>query len=77
MIGGEELSLKKARFALAQAQSKGRVLVDDTKRKRTKTLKDDFDQASSNATAKYEAWKLEKLKNRQSRDRSPSGERFS
>ena len=56
----EELSAKKATFALEQAQSKKKVLIDYTKVKRIKELKTEFDKARSSELAKKVAWDLEK-----------------
>jgi HlyD family secretion protein len=55
----EELTLKKARFALEQAQSKRIVLVDYTKGKTMKELKSDVEKAHSDELAKEAAWKME------------------
>jgi HlyD family secretion protein len=58
----EELTLKKARFALEQAQSKKKVLVDYTKGKTIKELKSEVEKARSNELAKQATWELERLK---------------
>ena len=58
----EELSVKKAQFALEQALSKKEVLVDYTRPKRIKELKGDVEKARSNELAKKAAWELEKSK---------------
>jgi HlyD family secretion protein len=58
----EELTLKKARFALEQAQSKKKVLVDYTRGKTVKELKSAVEKARSDELAKKEAWDREKAK---------------
>jgi hypothetical protein len=58
----EELSVKKARFALEQALSQKKLLVDFKKDKRVKELMGDFAKARSNELAKKAAWELEKQK---------------
>jgi HlyD family secretion protein len=55
----EELTLKKARFALEQAQSKKKVLVDYTKGKTVKELKSEVEKARSDELAKKATWELE------------------
>ena len=55
----EELTLKKARFALEQAQSKKKVLVDYTKGKTIKELKSEVEKARSDELAKKATWELE------------------
>jgi hypothetical protein len=57
----DELSVKKARFALEQALSTKTVLVDFTKGKRIMELKGEVDKARANELAKKAAWELEKL----------------
>jgi hypothetical protein len=61
VISGE-LNVKKASFALQQALSKKKVLVNFKKDKRVKELKGEVDTARSNEVAKKAAWALEKLK---------------
>jgi len=56
----EELSLKKAVFALEQAQTKKKVLVDFTKPKTIKELRSEVEKARSNELAKKAAWLREK-----------------
>ena len=56
----EELHLKKARFALEQAQSKRKVLVDYTKSKTIKELESEVEKARSDELAKEATWNLEK-----------------
>ena len=56
----EELSVKKAAFALEQAVSKKKVLIDYTKPKTIKELKTDVEEARSNELATKAAWELEK-----------------
>jgi len=58
----EELSLKKARFALEQAQAKKKVLVDYTKPKTIKELKSEVEKARSTELAKKAAWLREKAR---------------
>jgi HlyD family secretion protein len=58
----EELSLKKARFALEQAQQKKRVLVDFTKEKTIKELKSEVEKARSDELAKQATYALEDTK---------------
>jgi beta-lactamase regulating signal transducer with metallopeptidase domain len=58
----EEQTLRKARFALEQAQSKKKVLVDYTKGKTIKELKSEVEKARSDELAKKKAWELEKAK---------------
>ena len=55
----EELTLKKARFALEQAQSKKKVLVDYTRGKTVKELKSEVEKARSDELAKKATWELE------------------
>ncbi len=55
----EELTLKKARFALEQAESKKKVLVDYTKGKTIKELKSEVEKARSDELAKKATWELE------------------
>ncbi len=55
----EELALKKARFALEQAQSKRKVLLDYTKGKTIKELESDVEKARSDELAKKATWELE------------------
>jgi hypothetical protein len=58
----EELSFKKAKFTLEQAQSKRKVLVDYTKAKTIKELKSEVEKARADELAKREAWEQEKVK---------------
>ena len=58
----EELNLKKARFALEQAQSKLKVLTQYSKGKTVKELGREAEKAKSDELAKEAAWKLEKAK---------------
>jgi HlyD family secretion protein len=58
----EERSLKKAVFAIEQAATKRKVLVDYTKGKTIKELKSEVDKARSDELAKEAAWNLEKAK---------------
>ena len=58
----EELTLKKARFALEQAQSKKKVLVEYTKDKTIKELESEVEKARSDELAKKATWELEKSK---------------
>jgi HlyD family secretion protein len=58
----EELSLKKARFALEQAQQKRRVLVDFTRAKTIKELQSEVEKARSDELAKQSTWALEDSK---------------
>jgi HlyD family secretion protein len=55
----EELTLKKAKFALEQAESKKKVLVDYTKGKTIKELKSDVEKARSDELAKNATFELE------------------
>jgi hypothetical protein len=52
----EELNLKKARFALEQAQAKRRVLVDYTKAKTIKELNRPLEKARSDELEKQQLW---------------------
>jgi beta-lactamase regulating signal transducer with metallopeptidase domain len=61
-VVSEEQTLKKARFALEQAQSKKKVLVDYTRGKTVKELKSAVEKARSDELAKKEAWDREKAK---------------
>lgn len=54
----EELTVKKARFALEQAQSKRKVLVDYTRAKAIKQLKSEVEKARSDELAKQAAWEV-------------------
>ena len=59
----EELTLKKAQFALEQAQSKREVLLNQyTKGKTIKELRSEVEKARSDELAKEAAWELEKAK---------------
>jgi HlyD family secretion protein len=58
----EELTLKKARFALEQAQSKKKVLVDYTRGKTVKELKSEVEKARSDELAKKATYALEDSK---------------
>ena len=58
----EELTLKKARFALEQAQSKRKVLVDYKKGIIIKVLKSEVEKARSDESAKLAAAQLERLR---------------
>ena len=58
----EELALKKARFALEQAQSKKKVLVDYTRDKTIKELKSEVEKARSDELAKKATCELETSK---------------
>jgi len=58
----EELTLKKSRFALEQAQSKKKVLIDFTKGKTIKELKSEVEKARSDELAKKATWELETSK---------------
>jgi hypothetical protein len=58
----DELGVRKASFALEEALSKKKVLVDFKNGKRVKELKGEVDKARSNELAKKAAWALEKLK---------------
>jgi HlyD family secretion protein len=60
----EELMLKKARFYLVQAQSKRKVLVDFTRDKTVKELRNDVMKAVSDELAKKVTWELEQGKER-------------
>jgi HlyD family secretion protein len=55
----EELTLKKARFTLEQAQSKLKVLLDYTKAKTIKELESEVEKAKSDELAKKATWELE------------------
>jgi len=52
----EELSLRKAAFALEQAQSKKKVLVDYTRAKTLKELRSEVEKARSVEIAKKKGW---------------------
>jgi HlyD family secretion protein len=58
----EELSLKKAQFAIEQAKSKKLVLVEYTKGKTINELKSEVEKASVNELEKKAIWELEKGK---------------
>jgi RND family efflux transporter MFP subunit len=58
----EVLSLEKAKFALEQAETKKKVLVDYTKDKTIKELKSEVEKAHSDELAKEATWELEKSK---------------
>jgi hypothetical protein len=58
----EELSLRKARFALEQAQSKKLVLVSHTKSKTLEELNREVERARSNELTKKAALEREKIK---------------
>jgi RND family efflux transporter MFP subunit len=58
----EELTLKKAQFALEQAQSKRTVLIKYTKGKTIKELESEVEKARSDELAKQATWELEKGK---------------
>jgi HlyD family secretion protein len=55
----EELNLKKARFALEQAETKLKVLLDFTKAKTIKELESEVEKARSDELAKKATWELE------------------
>lgn len=57
-----ELVLKRCEFALEQAQSKRKVLVEYTKPKTLKELRSAVEKARSDELAKQAAWELEKAK---------------
>jgi hypothetical protein len=57
-----EQALKKARFALEQAQSKWKVLVQYTKAKTIKELKSEVEKARAEELAKRTTWEREKSK---------------
>ena len=58
----EELTFKKAQFALEQARSKRRVLVEYTKAKTVKGLQSVVEKARADELAKQAAWEREKAK---------------
>jgi HlyD family secretion protein len=58
----EELTQKKARFALEQAESKKKILVSYTKPKTIKELRSEVEKAHADELAKEAAWDLEKAK---------------
>ena len=58
----EELTLKKARFAKEQAESKKKVLVDYTKGKTIKELRSEVEKARSDELAKKATYELENSK---------------
>ena len=64
----EELTLKKARFALEQAQSKKKVLVEYTKDKTIKELESEVEKARSDELAKKATWELENEQGREARE---------
>jgi hypothetical protein len=55
----DELSLKRAKFVLAQAQSKRKVLVDYTKFRRANLLKTEFDKALAIELKRKAEWEME------------------
>ncbi len=62
VVGGRsrEFEIKKAKFALEQAQGKKKVLVDYTKPRMIKALKSDVGKTRSEELAKKAAWLREK-----------------
>jgi HlyD family secretion protein len=58
----EELTLKKARFALEQAETKKKVLVEYTKHKTIKELRSEVEKAKSDELAKQATYALEDSK---------------
>jgi HlyD family secretion protein len=58
-LTSEQQTLKKARFALEQSQSKKKVLVEYTKHKTIKELQSDVEKARSDELAKKATWDLE------------------
>jgi HlyD family secretion protein len=60
----EDLSLKKARFQLEQAQSKKKILVDYTRDMNIKVLESEVKKAQSDELAKKATWELEQAKER-------------
>jgi RND family efflux transporter MFP subunit len=58
----EELALKKARFAVEQAETKKKVLTQYTKSKTTTELRSEVAKASSDELAKKATWDLETSK---------------
>ncbi len=63
----EDLALKKARFALEQAQSKKKVLVDYTKEKTIKELKSEVKKARSDELAKKATWDAREQQGKEAR----------
>ena len=61
-LTSEQQTLKKARFAVEQVQSKRKVLVEYTKGKTVKELKSEVEKARSDELAKKGTWEREKLK---------------
>ncbi len=64
----EELTLKKARFALEQAQSKKKVLVEYTRDKTIKELQSEVEKARSDELAKKATWELEDDQGKEARE---------
>jgi HlyD family secretion protein len=58
-LTSEQQTLKKARFALEQAQSKRKVLLEYTKSKTIKELKSEVEKTRSDELAKKATWELE------------------
>ncbi len=58
----EELSLKKAQFALEQAQSKRKILVDYTRGKTLKELQSDVEKAHANELFEKQVWETEEAR---------------
>lgn len=56
-----ELAFKKAQFALEQAKSKRRILVNFTKKKNILELESELEKARADELAKKATWNLEKL----------------
>jgi hypothetical protein len=61
-VTAEELTLRKARFALERVQSKKKVLVDYTRGKTIKEFKSEIEKARSDELKKKETWEREKSK---------------
>lgn len=57
-----EMNLKKARFALEQAEAKKKVLIEYTKQKTIKELKSEVEKARSDELAKQASWDRERRK---------------
>ncbi len=58
----EELSLKKAQFALEQARTRRKVMVEYTKAKRVKGLQSAAEKARADELAKLATWERERAK---------------
>ena len=61
-VAAEEMTLKKTRFELEQAESKKKVLIEFTKERTIKKLKSEVEKARSDELAKHGSWEQERSK---------------